>query len=537
MRCSQPTALLLTSSLFLMGGCPAEDDPAVCEPAPRTGCTQSENVAFTVIQHASHPKFDFLSWSWHQGEETTLADLGDPTVDTDYALCVYDGAATAQTELEAPAPGTDSLVLGLDAPSGRGWVESFFSAGFDYFHVGNLDGLNTIHLEPGDEGEAHALVIGSGAGLGLDALEGIDGDQVISQIQASNGQCFGAQVGVSFTNGPQFPASTDVLDADAAEPALDELASLYNRKFGDEPLNMTLWISALAATDIQNLVANSDPVDLDTTAIFSALHVAGWYGGMWFARDGFQFPAPPGPNPSQLGTAEFLYAQGRDAAVDLTDSEIFDFLTNEIPVAGSFDAGTGLRSVVSLYGYNTGYALTVTEDTAGGVIVPPPPSKLDCEGTHPPLIFPPFLSGDGPLFGCSYDPSFFATLDDLRPFRDDFVAAFPAQAEQLRVFQGGEEVRGRQVWTFFLGGVIKKDQAVREALWDVDNAFLEVVHGAGLLNMGAQAHADADLGRRAVIASSSVLKGWLTSYQYGLGAPEPRVLPRFDLGETPIQSP
>ena len=62
-----------------------------------------------------------------------------------------------------------------------------------------------------------------------------------------------------------------------------------------------------------------------------------------------------------------------------------------------------------------------------------------------------------------------------------------------------------------------------------------MVHGAGLLNMGAQAHVDADLGRRAAIASSSVLKGWLASYQYGLGAPEPRVLPTFDLGVTPIQ--
>jgi hypothetical protein len=42
---------------------------------------------------------------------------------------VYDGAATPQTELEAPAPGTDSL--GLDAPSGDGW-RNLFGHGFVY---------------------------------------------------------------------------------------------------------------------------------------------------------------------------------------------------------------------------------------------------------------------------------------------------------------------------------------------------------------------------------------------------------------------
>ena len=70
-----------------------------------------------------------------------------------------------------------------------------------------------------------------------------------------------------------------------------------------------------------------------------------------------------------------------------------------------------------------------------------------------------------------------------------------------------------------------RTKGVREALWDVDNAFLEVVHAAGLMNMGAQVSRDLELGRRAALASSSVLKGWLASYGLGLGTPEPRVLP------------
>ena len=114
------------------------------------------------------------------------------------------------------------------------------------------------------------------------------------------------------------------------------------------------------------------------------------------------------------------------------------------------------------------------------------------------------------------------------------MAAFAADAAALKAFQDTEEVRGRRVWTFFLGNVIKKEQAVREALWDVDNAFLEVIHSAALTNMKAQTDADVAVGRRYALAEA-VLKGWLQSYQLGLQAPNPRVLPTFDLGTTPIQ--
>ena len=93
--------------------------------------------------------------------------------------------------------------------------------------------------------------------------------------------------------------------------------------------------------------------------------------------------------------------------------------------------------------------------------------------------------------------------------------------------------------------VIKQDQAYRESLWDVDNAFLEVIEAAALTGMGALARDDSQIGRQGVVANGSVLSGWLASYSFGLTArsgPEPydpstdpRVLPLFDLGTTPIQ--
>ena len=55
--------------------------------------------------------------------------------------------------------------------------------------------------------------------------------------------------------------------------------------------------------------------------------------------------------------------------------------------------------------------------------------------------------------------------------------------------------------------------------------------------MGARVNRYVDLGRRAALGSSGVLSAgfWgLASYGFGLGAPEPRVLPTWNLGTTPV---
>ena len=53
---------------------------------------------------------------------------------------------------------------------------------------------------------------GAGASLGLAALDGVDPDAVISQVQASNGACFAAPVSVNLASLPPFPATADVID-------------------------------------------------------------------------------------------------------------------------------------------------------------------------------------------------------------------------------------------------------------------------------------------------------------------------------------
>ena len=80
-------------------------------------------------------------------------------------------------------------------------------------------------------------------------------------------------------------------------------------------------------------------------------------------------------------------------------------------------------------------------------------------------------------------------------------------------------------------------------MWDINNAFLEVIEAVAALSAGALANNDInELGRKGVVAAT-LLKGWLVTYGCGLSAPgqdvtdptiDPRVPPRFVFGTTPI---
>jgi hypothetical protein len=522
------------------------------------------NVDLDVNRHPSRPERDRLTWRWGNGEATSVGDYGNPTLGTDYALCIYDGEATGQTETEAPAAGTDSLVVSADAPAGAGWTA--FGSGFSYSSSGAPDGIRSLVLLSGAEGLA-TVTLGArdGDALGLDAVDAVDPDTVISQIQNSDGGCWGATVSVELRNPPPFSLpgipSADVIDQAKAEATVDELAALYNRKHGDAgPLDMTLFTNALGATEIQNLTVSSDRSDLDVQALTSALYVFGWYGGTLFQRDGFQGnPGPGGPNPAGFAGAVAVFRNATGVAQAGSDADVFAFLTDPGSGApGANPPGRGVFAAVDSFGYNTGYGFAVLEDLIG--TFNPPVDKLVCSGVtaytapggpiHPKL---PFVSANAPLFDCDFNPSFLDARPGLRGFLTEYldpgnpnVAALPIHLQPfvLKLAQDGQEGFGSFVWKVVLAGVIKQDQAYRESLWDVDNAFLEVIEAGALVGMGALARGDMQLGRTGVLALGNNLFGWLASYSFGLTAPsgpvphdpatDPRVLPLFDLGTTPI---
>ena len=554
------TLVLLAPAAGASGGA----DPDLCAPAPRTGCLQSDHVRVRVSATPGHPHLDALHWSWRAGDPSTASEVGNPRRDTDYALCLYNGETTLQTETEAPAPGTDSLVASIDAPAGRSW----WRLRHRFFYLDPAGGPDGLVFGAVRAGTAGAVTLkGFGPRLELAALENVDPSQVISQVQNADGTCWGAEISVELRNPPPytFPdvESGDVIDEAKAEALLDELAALYNRKLGGQgPLDMTLWTNALGATEIQNLVATTAPEDLDVQALTSALYVFGWYGGTLFQRDGFQRnPGPAGPenpNPLAFANAVNLFRQGTNVALTGSDQAVFDFLT-DIEGGGPSGTGTGVLASVETYGYNTGYGFAVLEDLID--VFQPPVDKLVCSGVtaytppggpiHPKL---PFAPADAPLFDCEFTPFFLDARPGLRPLLDEFldpnnpnVAALPPELQPaaLKGAQDAIEGLGSFVWKGVLAGVIRQDQAYRESLWDVDNAFLEVVEAASLLGLGALARNDPDLGRQAVLAGGSVLEGWLASYSFGLSAPsgpepydpatDPRVLPLFDLGTTPLE--
>jgi len=55
------------------------------------------------IRDRSRDAFDNLEWTWKKGEGTTGAELGDPTVSTSYAFCVFDGAQNLIFQSSIPA--------------------------------------------------------------------------------------------------------------------------------------------------------------------------------------------------------------------------------------------------------------------------------------------------------------------------------------------------------------------------------------------------------------------------------------------------
>ena len=307
-----------------------------CSPAPRTGCLQSDHVELRVSRAPER-----IDWTWH-GEA--------PGTDGDFGLCVYDGEGTGQTE--APAPDTDSLILGA--------------------RVSGIEANGEmLAAEVVDESSWLARLLGLG-GIGLTALDSVDGSRIISQLQGSGNQCFGKSISIGYSNGPPFPESGDgVMDADKGKRLLDELAAEHNAAQGGRALSMMRWISSIAATQIQNRVVSAPRAELDLESVFGALHIAGWFGGIWFVRDGFQRPAPESVNPAGADAAVRLYIEGRDAALEASDEDLFAFLTHQETPQGP--GGRGLASLVDSYGYNTGYSLQVNEETVGGQVTPPPP--------------------------------------------------------------------------------------------------------------------------------------------------------------------
>ena len=118
--------------------------------APATGCLTPGKSIVLIKSNASDHSKDKLLWKWIKGAVVSQANFADPLTDTDYALCIYAGAAS-------------SPIARLQLPAGAGW-SGVGTKGYK-FNGASPDGLSLALLKGGADGKSKALTKGKGATL------------------------------------------------------------------------------------------------------------------------------------------------------------------------------------------------------------------------------------------------------------------------------------------------------------------------------------------------------------------------------------
>jgi hypothetical protein len=138
---------------------------------------------------------DRVVWRWTTGT-TTLAQLGDPSTTTDYALCIFDRGTGRLRHLTT-----------VDAPAGAGcggracWSRT--RAGFRY--TNRAGPLRRLVLTSGLPGRARIVAKGQGAGLGMPGLP--LAPMVVVQLRNRDGECWLANYTVPAHNTRRMFAS------------------------------------------------------------------------------------------------------------------------------------------------------------------------------------------------------------------------------------------------------------------------------------------------------------------------------------------
>lgn len=177
---------------------------ALCGLAPQAGCKRpvSAKAATVSVARGRKESSDSLTWKWTKGAVTTSAEFGDPTADTDYTLCMYDGTSRLVFWASAPAGGTCGTKPCWKATK----------AGFTYTNKSKLPrGVKTLALTEGDlPGKAKVTVSASGVNLAPPPLP-LDQTAVVTvQLVNSAGTCWDAVYSTATRNDVKaFKAKSD----------------------------------------------------------------------------------------------------------------------------------------------------------------------------------------------------------------------------------------------------------------------------------------------------------------------------------------
>jgi cysteine-rich repeat protein len=151
-------------------------------PAPLCRLPTVPGRSRLFVKDAEDDRSDRLVWRWTRGEETNLADFGDPSSSTSYAFCVYDssgGSPSVLLETRAPAGGSCG---------GKPCWQTIPAGGFRYAdRAGTPDGLARLLLRTGSNGAARIVLRGKGAFLPEPRLPPAQDPEVVVQVHNTEG--------------------------------------------------------------------------------------------------------------------------------------------------------------------------------------------------------------------------------------------------------------------------------------------------------------------------------------------------------------
>jgi hypothetical protein len=166
----------------------------MCPFEPRTDChgeAVPQRSKLALREARKSPRRDTVKWRLKKGDATSPADLGDPTLDTNYELCVY-----------VEVNGVCWLVLHPDALAGDGWTAKRDGFRFRAKKGQHPDGLQKLRVRSGPDGKTRMVLRGRGRALGLRALP-IPGDAaVLVQLYNDAGQCWSTEFGQDAVQSP-----------------------------------------------------------------------------------------------------------------------------------------------------------------------------------------------------------------------------------------------------------------------------------------------------------------------------------------------
>lgn len=159
-----------------------------CPFEPRTDCLGEavpSRSKLLIREKADDPRKDRINWKLKKGQAMAAADLGDPTQDTSYELCVY------------VAVGDQCwLILHPDAVAGPGWKARKNGFAFKAKRGVHPEGLRKLRLRSGPDRKSRVVVKGKGELLDLRALPLPANSEILVQLYNGEDRCWSTEFGV-----------------------------------------------------------------------------------------------------------------------------------------------------------------------------------------------------------------------------------------------------------------------------------------------------------------------------------------------------